>query len=91
MISIRQLEYHYFRVFSDSLKYINAFAKYRKYDGVATRTRQIRYHHEENFNLGPNKLHAHTIPHTEIQPRTQGYLGTRLTNSQSRIERKVWP
>ena len=58
MISIRQLEYQYFCVFSDRLECINAFAKYRKYDGVATRTRQIRYHHEENSNLGPNKLHT---------------------------------
>ena len=72
MISIRQLEYQYFCVFSDRLEYINAFAKYRKYDGIATRTRQIRYHHGENSNLGPNKLHTpiHT-PKSNLVPRAR--------------------
>ena len=81
MISIRQLGYQYFYVFSDRLEYINAFAKYRKYDGVATRTRQIRYHHEENSNLGPNKLHTtfHT-PKSNLVPRLFRYEVDRTPN-----------
>ena len=65
MISIRQLVPVLLRVL-DRLEYINAFATYRKYDGVATRTRQIRYRHENEANSIP--------PRGKLQPRSQGFL-----------------